>query len=214
MSREQSCCSHAHDCDESSCATKSLNEYIDKDKLQCYNLTNDSRAKNVFRYWHERLEREPEGVRSDDEAEIMIRIPFTEDVKLTGIVIVGGGGEEGSSPSELRVFANDQRLDLENAQRKKPTQKFDLVEDFLGEVEYETDRTKFMSVSTVTLYVSKNFGSLRGEDRKTEISYIGLRGEASGNRRDMIVTAVYETRGIPKDHKVNGDDNLAARHAL
>jgi hypothetical protein len=25
---------------------------------------------------------------------------------------------------------------------------------------------------------------------------------------------VYETRGIPKDHKVNGDDNLAARHVL
>jgi hypothetical protein len=26
----------------------------------------------------------------------------------------------------------------------------------------------------------------------TEIWYVGLRGEGTGNRRDMIVTAVYE----------------------
>ena len=121
-------------------------------------------------------------------------------------------GTNGTHPAEIKLFANDtlNKIDLENVHRKKPTQKFDIQEDFLGVLEYETDRTKFSACSSVTIFVSKNFANLRGEEIQTEISYVGLRGEASGNRRDMIVTAVYETRPFPEDHKV-GEDEIKPR---
>jgi hypothetical protein len=165
----------------------------------------------VFREWNSRLDTDPVGIKcDDDDCELILRVPFTEDVKLTGIVIVGG--TNGTHPAEIKLFANDtlNKIDLENVHRKKPAQKFDIQEDFLGVLEYETDRTKFSACSSVTIFVSKNFAKLRGEEIQTEISYVGLRGEASGNRRDMIVTAVYETRPFPEDHKV-GEDEIKPR---
>ena len=195
-----------HDCDERSCATASLEPYIDKPKLVAYNYADrDEDLKNVFRSWDRRRDATPRGIRSDDDdCELVLRVPFTCDVKLTGIVILGGAN--GSYPATLRVFANDTKLDLETIGRKKPTQKFDLVEDFQGNLEYETDRTKFSSVCSVTLHVSKNFAKLRGEEKATEIMYVGLRGEAMGHNRDMIVTAVYETRAMKEDHKVEEEN--------
>lgn len=205
--QQQSCCSHDHNCDESSCATSSLHNFIDLDKLSSQNVANEADCKNVFREWNSRLDTDPVGIKSDDDdCELLLRVPFTEDVKLTGIVIVGG--TRGTHPAEIKLFANDNmnKIDLENVHRKKPTQKFDIQEDFLGILEYETDRTKFSSCSSVTIFVSKNFAKLRGEEMQTEISYVGLRGEASGHRRDMIVTAVYETRPMPEDHKASEDE--------
>ncbi len=200
--QQQNCCSHNHDCDESSCATSSLHGFVDLSKLSSQNVQVEADCRNVFREWNSRLDTDPVGIQSDEnECELILRVPFTEDVKLTGVVIVGG--KNGTHPAEVKLFANDKnKIDLENAHRKKPTQKFDWQEDFLGVLEYETDRTKFSSVSSVTIFVSKNMASLRGEEMRTEISYVGLRGEASGNRRDMIVTAVYETKPMAEDHKV------------
>ncbi len=208
---QQSCCSHDHNCDDSSCATSSLHNFIDLEKLSSQNVQHEAHCRNVFREWNSRLDTDPLGIQSDEnDCELILRVAFTEDVKLTGIVIVGG--TNGTHPAEIKLFANDtlNKIDLENVHRKKPTQKFDIQEDFLGVLEYETDRTKFSACSSVTIFVSKNFAKLRGEEMQTEISYVGFRGEASGNRRDMIVTAVYETRPFPEDHKV-GEDEIKPR---
>ena len=205
--QQQNCCSHDHDCDESSCATSSLHNFVDVDKITSQNVQNESDCKNVFREWQKRLDVNPRGIKSDEnDCELLLRVPFTEDVKLTGVVFVGGQG--GTHPATVKLFANDNlnKIDLENAHRKKATQTFDVQEDFQGMLEYETDRTKFSSISSVTIFVSKNVASLRGEDDvHTEISYIGSRGEASGKIRDMVVTAVYESKPMPEDHKVEDE---------
>ena len=212
--QQQNCCSHDHDCDESSCATSSLHGFVDLSKLSSQNVQVEADCRNVFREWNSRLDTDPVGIQSDEnDCELILRVPFTEDVKLTGVVIVGG--KNGTHPAEVKLFANDKnKIDLENAHRKKPTQKFDWQEDFLGVLEYETDRTKFRSLSSVTIFVSKNMASLRGEEMRTEISYVGLRGEASGNRRDMIVTAVYETKPMAEDHKVEEGEMQKPRMAM
>ena len=52
-------------------------------------------------------------------------------------------------------------------------------------------------------------GPIHG-DGSTEIWYVGLRGEGTGNRRDMIVTAVYELKPNPSDHKTPAEDGAPA----
>ena len=44
----------------------------------------------------------------------------------------------------------------------------------------------------------------------TEILFVGFRGEGTGNRRDMIVTAVYEARPMPQDHRTAAEDGAPA----
>ena len=65
-------------------------------------------------------------------------------------------------------------------------------------------------MSSLTLYFPTN---VRG-DGATEVWFIGLRGEGTLNRRDMIVTAVYEARAMPQDHKTPDDENVPCMPAV
>lgn len=104
----------------------------------------------------------------------------------------------------MKVWVNKKPgdIDCSNADRKTPTQQFDLNEDLVGQLVYQTDFTQFQAVSSLTIYFPTNF---RGEGN-TEVWFIGLRGTCTGNRRDMIVTAVYEARAMPQDHKTPDEE--------
>jgi hypothetical protein len=108
----------------------------------------------------------------------------------------------------VKVWVNKPAGDIsfDNASRRAPTQSFDLAEDLRGELEYQTDFTKFQAVSSLTLF----FPSNRNRDGTTEISFLGFRGEGTGNRRDMIVTAVYEARPMAEDHRTPAEDGAPA----
>ena len=125
-------------------------------------------------------------------------------------MVIGGGS--GSAPSKLKCWVNKApgEIDFSNADRKTPTQQWDLAEDFAGELEYQTDFTQFQAVSSLTLYFPTN---VRG-DGAMEVWFIGLRGEGTLNRRDMIVTAVYEARAMPQDHKTPDDENVPCMPAV
>ena len=65
-------------------------------------------------------------------------------------------------------------------------------------------------MTSLTVFFADNFAS-RGssdeeddedeEDVATLVTYVGLKGKGSGQRR-VAVEAVYESRGMKKDHKV------------
>ena len=140
-------------------------------------------------------------------------MPFVSDVKVRGIMVIGGLTTAGAAPSRLNVFVNKAPGDIncDNASRKTPTQSFDLAEDFDGVLEYQTDFTKFQACASLTLHFPRNFrGETGGGDGVTEIFFVGLRGEGTGNRRNMIVTAVYETKPMPGDHKTVAEDGAPA----
>lgn len=198
------CCSHDHDCDASTCANASLHAFVDVPGVVAFNVVNDENAGRVCGPWESRHDDAREALVSDDDGELVIRIPFTADVKLRGIMVIGGGG--GRAPREMRAFANRQDVDAVNAERKTPTQRWDLTRDDLGVLEYNTEAMSWQSTSSVTLYFPGNFNG----EGETEIKYVGLRGESTGYDRDMIVTAVYEARPQPKDHEVPGDETQAA----
>ena len=198
------CCSHDHDCDASTCGNASLHGFIDVPAVVAFNALDETAAPGVLRPWEARHDRTGRPLVSEDDGELVVRIPFTTDVKLRGIMVLGGAS--GRAPNEMRAFANRRDIDAVNASRKTPTQKWDLTVDEDGVLEYTTEAASWQSTSSVTLYFPSNFNG----DGETEIWYIGLRGEGTGHDRDMIVTAVYEARPQPQDHEVPGDENAAA----
>jgi len=123
---------------------------------------------------------------------------FTEIVKVKSICVIGPRGD-GEAPSELKVFVNRDDVDFTNADDLVATQKWDLVEEWVDGVEYLTKMSKFINVSSLTLYFPNNFGA-----ELTKVYYIGFKGEFTTYKR-QIVEAVYEARAIPKDHKVDAE---------
>ena len=70
---------------------------------------------------------------SDADEELLFNIPFTGNVKLKGLIVMGG--EEGTAPSKVRLFKNRPHMTFDLA-AAKADQEFDLVEDTDGTVEY------------------------------------------------------------------------------
>jgi len=58
---------------------------------------------------------------------------------------------------------------------------------------------RFQNISSLTLFFPDN--QERDDDVSTIITYVGLKGKGSRQKR-MAVEAVYESQGMPKDHKV------------
>lgn len=122
-------------------------------------------------------------------------------------MVIGGG--DGRAPARLKAWVNKKpgEIDCDNASRRAPTQAWDLAEDLHGQVEYQTDYTQFQAVSSLTLHFSGNHA---GDDGSSEVWFVGLRGEGTINRRDMIVTAVYEAKPMPQDHRTPAEDGAPA----
>jgi len=138
---------------------------------------------------------------SADDAELIIYIPFTGTVKLKSIMIIGG--EKGSSPKKMKVFANRDDIDFSNANDAKPVQEWDLQEDFRGEIEYPTRIVKFSGISSVTIFIPQNFGS-----DSTTIYYIGLKGEYGAPLTRQAVVTTYEAKPQLKDHKTPAEETM------
>jgi len=198
---------HAHDggCDHGEAGqlgeeigvAYSLFQRIDFNNLTCLNEAEEDSAKKIFKPYERRLEKD-DFVESDADEELLINIPFTGDVKLKGLIIIGG--EEETHPSSVRLFKNRPNMTFDDA-GAPPDQEFSLVRDSDGTVEYKTKIVKFSSVHHLTLHFPANFG-----DDVTKIYYIGLCGEWTKSDRVGVVHAVYEARAMMEDHKQDVKD--------
>ncbi|CAL9186203.1 unnamed protein product [Musa hybrid cultivar] len=135
---------------------------------------------------------------NDGDPELLVFIPFTSDVKIKSISVVGGSG--GTSPSKMRAFINRDGIDFSDAQNMQPVQEWDLNENLQGLLEYQTRYSRFQGVGNLTLHFPDNFGG-----DTTQIYYIGLKGEATQLKRDVVATIVYEITPNPSDHKTRAD---------
>ncbi|MQL94873.1 hypothetical protein Taro_027531 [Colocasia esculenta] len=78
-------------------------------------------VKSVFKPWEHRLNSSEGFLESNDgDPELLVFIPFTSDVKLKSISIVGGA--DGTSPSKMRAFINRDGIDFSDAQTMQPVQ--------------------------------------------------------------------------------------------
>lgn len=74
-------------------------------------------------------------VESDCDEELLFSVPFTGNVKLKGIIVVGGEGD--FHPSTLRLFKNRPNMSFDDA-AAEPDQEFELSRDLDGTLEYPT----------------------------------------------------------------------------
>ena len=86
------CCAHDHDCDASTCGNASLHAFVDVPAVTAFNAREDDAAPGVIRAWERRHDRTGRALVSEDDGELVIRIPFTTDVKLRGVMVLGGAG--------------------------------------------------------------------------------------------------------------------------
>ncbi|XP_073386329.1 uncharacterized protein [Physcomitrium patens] len=166
-------CLHQHDCEEYECAGDwSLYKNIDITGVTALNETVEGSAKSVFKPWEQRSDLSTVLASNDDDAELIVFIPFTTDVKIKSICVVGG--VDGHSPSKMRAFLNRDDIDFSQANDLTPVQEWELAENIRGELEYPTKYAKFQGVASLTLHFPSNFGA-----DATHVHYIGLRGEAT-----------------------------------
>ncbi|KAH8933135.1 hypothetical protein BDL97_18G014700 [Sphagnum fallax] len=163
--------------------------------VRALNEAIDGSAKSVFKPWENRLDFSTALESNDDDPELILFIPFTTDVKIKSISIIGGS--DGTSPSKMRAFMNRDDIDFSAAADLLPIQEWELAENPHGEIEYLTKYAKFQGVASLTLHFPRNFGA-----NATCIHYIGLRGEATQLKRDVVATTVYEAIPNPSDHRL------------
>ncbi|THG11903.1 hypothetical protein TEA_001742 [Camellia sinensis var. sinensis] len=175
-------------------------------KVSALNEAVPGSVKSVFKAWEQRLNISEGHLESNEgDPELLVFIPFTSDVKIKSISVVGGA--DGTSPSKMRAFINREGIDFSDAQNMQSIQEWDLVENLQGVLEYQTKYSRFQGVGNLTLHFPENFGG-----DATQIHYIGLKGEATQLKRDVVATIVYELMPNPSDHKTKAEGGGGLSH--
>jgi PITH domain len=217
------CGGHSHDHDHGDSADDnnslglSLRPQIDFTRVTCLNEEVAGSGSLVLKLHEERLTATP-SVQSpggdDGDPELLFYIPFTEAVSIKSICIQNSSNNTATaSPRRIKLFCNREDLDFETARELAPQQELELVppNHFVeGTIDYPLRPAgRFQNISCLSIYIQDNYSSddSTGEESAaaaTEITFVGVKGKGTGMKR-MVVEAVYESRGMPKDHKVPGE---------
>jgi len=92
------------------------------------------------------------------------------------------------APKKVKLYKNEETIDINILEEKKPVQVVDLAENLTGEVEYPVNQSKFSNTSSIVLGFDENFGA-----GKTGVKFIGIRGEFL-RLKPKIGEIVYEIR--------------------
>jgi hypothetical protein len=181
-------------------------------KVTCLNEEVHGAGQSVLKLHDERLSSSPSLTSPDDDPELLLTIPFNEAVTVQSISI-RNSGSSGACPRTIKLFTNRDDLDFETARDLPAQQELELLppDHYVeGTIDYHCRPAgRFQNISMLTIFVVNNYNT--DEPSSTEITYIGFKGKGTGAKR-LTVDAVYETRGMKADHKVEGDE--FAGHSL
>ncbi|XGW14920.1 hypothetical protein V3C99_000869 [Haemonchus contortus] len=169
-----------------------MHQYIDMNKVTVLNENVDGQGKLVFKPMDRRLDR-IDFVLSDCDEELLFNVPFTGQVRITGLSVIGD--DDGSHPAKIRIFKDRPAMSFDDC-LVEPDQEIDLKQDPNGVVDYPLKAAKFGTVSHLSIHVAKNFGH-----EQTKVNYIGLRGEYQADFRQQVAITTYEARPMAQDHK-------------
>ncbi|EPE29479.1 Galactose-binding protein [Glarea lozoyensis ATCC 20868] len=186
---------HDHSDDITPALQYSLYQHINFDEITTFNEEEPHSGKAIVKKtWAERLQDEPE-LASDADEQLLMRIPFTGQVKLHSILI--RTSPSSSAPQTLKVFINRDDLDFATASDLAPTQEFSLSQT--SEIQdIAVKRALFGKVQSITLFVEDNYG-----DDVSRISYLGFKGDWMQLGR-APTNILYEAAANPNDHKIKG----------
>jgi len=191
---------HDHDHGEDAGGEEwSLYQQVDLPRSRVLNAAHPSAAlAAILRPRHARTDTSLPVVTSDADEQLLICLSFVCPVKIKSICVIGGAGSGGlGNPAHMAAFVNPpEGFDFLGAEGAKSTQDWELVrETVAGGVEYPTRFTRFQNVSSLALFIDRNFGA-----DETIVQYVGLKGEFTRYRREAVVTT-YEARPLAGDHK-------------
>eukprot|EP00538_Stauroneis_constricta_P006976 CAMPEP_0119554054 /NCGR_PEP_ID=MMETSP1352-20130426/6638_1 /TAXON_ID=265584 /ORGANISM="Stauroneis constricta, Strain CCMP1120" /LENGTH=225 /DNA_ID=CAMNT_0007600573 /DNA_START=58 /DNA_END=735 /DNA_ORIENTATION=+ len=194
-----------------------LRPQIDFDGVTCLNESIVGSGKSVFKLYEDRLTDEPHVQSQEDDPELLFYIPFTEGVTIQSIsirsVVTNAGNDDNitAPPRTIKLFANRDDIDFAMANEMEPQMELELLPPFHfvdGTIDYPLRPAgRFQGISSLTIFVANNYGAGGDDDdndTSTLITYIGLKGRGLKMKRQVVET-VYESRGMPSDHKVEGE---------
>lgn len=134
---------HGHSCEAESAdhdhspemgVEYSLWNKIDMENMECLNESTEGSGKLVFKPYEDRLDFS-KYVESDCDQELLFNVPFTGNIKLKGVIIIGANDD--CHPKKLRLFKNREKMTFDDV-NIPADQEFDLVHDANGVIEYNT----------------------------------------------------------------------------
>mmetsp|Transcript_45275 Transcript_45275/g.60111 ORF Transcript_45275/g.60111 Transcript_45275/m.60111 type:complete len:127 (+) Transcript_45275:240-620(+) len=125
-------------------------------------------------------------MKADLDTDMVVKIQFNSEVKVKAIKVAGGA--DGTSPNKLRVYKNEEVVDFDIIQDKKPLHEISLAEDCLGELDYPLPLNKFSNCNNLVLGFVGNFGG-----DTTVVNFIGLKGQFMRDKFQAI-ELTYEVR--------------------
>ncbi|KAI5862390.1 translation protein [Durotheca rogersii] len=189
---------HDHSDDITPALQFSLYQHIRFEEVEALNEAVRGAGKAIVKKtWAERLQPEPE-LASDTDEQLIIKIPFTGQVKLHSVLLRSSASS--SAPHTIKLFANRNNVDFEMAEQLSATQTLEPAQTSDVQ-ELPVRRALFSKVQHLTLFVEKNFGD--GEEDVTRLSYLGFRGEWMQLGR-APAQILYEAAPNPSDHKLKG----------
>ncbi|XP_006612046.1 PITH domain-containing protein GA19395 [Apis dorsata] len=194
----QCSCGSIHN-DEELGVQYNLYQKIDIENIECLNECEEGSGATVFKSWENRLDRN-KYVESDMDNELLFNIPFTGNIKLKGLIIIGG--EDDFHPNKVKLYKNRPHMTFDDISTE-PEQEFELCVDTNGIHEYPLKIVKFSSVYHLSLHF---IGTERTD--KIKIYYIGLKGEWSPAHQHGVTICTYELRPQMNDHLRGGLENI------
>ncbi|KAI0754402.1 galactose-binding domain-like protein [Daedaleopsis nitida] len=150
---------------------------IDKSKVHGLNLTVPEDAQALIKPWDERDDTSRFAESGVDD-QIIIHVPFTQNVRLRSVLLKLGRGE--LTPRRLRIFANRTNIvDFSEAEDITPQLNISLMEGETGVTEYPLRTASFANVHSLSLFFSDSIGgdSLR-------LYFIGFKGDSRSQRKE------------------------------
>ncbi|KAJ3568338.1 hypothetical protein NP233_g5771 [Leucocoprinus birnbaumii] len=153
-----------------------LYNVIDRDNVHGLNLAVPEHAKELIKPWSERESTEQFADSGVDD-QMIIHIPFTENVRLRSVLLKLGRGE--LAPRHLRIYANHNTIvDFADAETTNPQLNISLLEGETAVAEYPLRVAAFSSVHSLSLFFNESVG-----DDVSRLYYIGFKGDVRSSKQ-------------------------------
>ena len=174
---------HGPECTCSQCTLGEEETIVDltgsvaKDEVFALNEKVHQSCQKLFKIKEEMLERNNFCDSNDGDTDLVIYIPFSAQVNLRSMTIIGG--EDGMSPYKLKVFVNKKESEIDfDLKEANCEQEINCVENPDGKLRYFLKANKFHSVWSLTFVVTSNYGA-----DNTRFYYIGFEGVNTHKRK-------------------------------
>lgn len=187
---------------------KDLSVHVNFDELDCFNQKESVKIKRVVRCFEEKLLHDTNteiGTESDYGPDLVVFLPFQGEMRIKSICVIGGF--DGAAPSKMKLYKNENNVDANICEEKKPVQVIDLADNQDG-IDYPVSLSKFTNVSNLVLGFTDNFGT-----DTTQIKFIGIKGELLRAKPKMGAIS-YEVRANYSKFETPEDLNHAANLGL